>query len=269
MEGWIKLHRSIRDHYLFKSNRPKSYREAWEDVLFIVNYEPKKVLIRGQIYNCDRGQSLQSLQAWANEFHWSIHQVRTFFTLLENDKMMTTEGLQYTTRLTVCNYDKYQSNMADERHTKLNKNDTPMADERQADGNRTATEQDTTKEDKESKEVKNNKNIYYQIFDEFRKIYPGKKRGNETEFENLCKKHKDWQNIIKLLKPSIEFQVKEYNQNVAAGRWMPEWKNLQTWINQRCWEVSEGIQSEIKPKPKTYEELVNEDLRKEHAVSGL
>ena len=108
MSGWIKLHRSCLDHWLYTEYRPLTRREAWETILFTVNYEPSKCLIRGQLYDCNRGQSLLSLQSWAEKFVWSVKQVRTFFSLLEKDEMIKVEGLQYTTRLTVCNYDFYQ-----------------------------------------------------------------------------------------------------------------------------------------------------------------
>jgi hypothetical protein len=118
MEGWIKLHRQSMDHWLYKTKKPKSRREAWEDMLLLVNYEEKKTLIRGQVYECGIGQSLLSLESWAKQFNWSKQMVRTFFALLEKDKMLTLEGLQYTTRLTICNYAQYQQQATHEQHTK-------------------------------------------------------------------------------------------------------------------------------------------------------
>lgn len=74
------------------------------------------------------------------------------------------------------------------------------------------------------------------LFDEFRKIYPGTKRGNKTEFENFCKKHKDWKLVLPFLKTAIENQIKFRETKKAKGEFVPEWKNLSTWINTRCWE---------------------------------
>ena len=155
MDGWIKLHRSIRSHWLYNTKKAKTRREAWEDILMLVNYESKKVLIRGQLYDCDRGQSLFSLENWAKEFNWSIQQVRTFFKLLENDKMITIEGMQYTTRLTVCNYESYQGLLTDEQQTNQQTANRPLTDEQQT-ANRPLT---TTKERKEIKKEKKDKNI--------------------------------------------------------------------------------------------------------------
>ena len=99
MEGWIKLHRSFLEHWLCDEYRPLTKREAWETMLFLANYEDKKVLINGQLIDCRRGQCLYSIESWAKKFVWTIGQVRHFFKLLENDKMIVVEGLKYTTTI--------------------------------------------------------------------------------------------------------------------------------------------------------------------------
>lgn len=144
MAGWIKTHRAIQSHWVFSD--AEKFR-AWMIILFTVNFEPKKQLIEGELIECERGQSIYSLNSWAGKFgkKWSVQKVRTFFDLLKKDKMITTEGLRKTTRLTVCNYETYQ----DEQQT-----DNKQVTQRQQTGNKEVT---TTKEGKESKEVKNDK----------------------------------------------------------------------------------------------------------------
>lgn len=149
MDGWIKLHRSALDHWLYTEYRPLTRREAWETILFTVNFEPSKSLIRGQLYECGRGQSLLSLQSWAEKFVWSVKQVRTFFSLLEKDGMIITEGLQYTTRLTVCKYDYYQGEGQTEG--------TPAADEGQTEGTPAASHGQQLKKEKKEKNNKEGK----------------------------------------------------------------------------------------------------------------
>lgn len=124
--SWIKLHRKILDHWLYEPKRPKSKFEAWIHILLTVNYKPSKAYIRGVVYECDRGQSLLSLESWAKEFNWSVQSVRTFFKQLEIDQNITTEGLQYTTRLTVCNYDTYQDILTDEQQTNQQAANRPL-----------------------------------------------------------------------------------------------------------------------------------------------
>lgn len=77
-----------------------------------------------------------------------------------------------------------------------------------------------------------------QDFDAARKLYPGTKRGCDTEFDNFVKKHKDWKQVIPLLHDAIEDQKRNRMIKQHLRRWTPEWKNFCTWINQRCWEES-------------------------------
>ena len=72
------------------------------------------------------------------------------------------------------------------------------------------------------------------VFEESRKLYPGTKRGCEVEFKCL-KKHKDWLEVLPLLKPAIEKQIR-WRQD-ANGEFRPCWQNLKTWLNNRSWEM--------------------------------
>ncbi len=142
MTGWIKLYRSILDHWVFQD---ADYFRAWCTIILRVNHEPKKVLIRGEVIECGRGQSVLSLQSWVKEFgvdRWSIQKVRTFFKLLENDGMINTEGMAKTTRLTVCNYEDYQN----EQHSN---NMQPTRSQHAANMHLTTTKE--TKNDKNEK----------------------------------------------------------------------------------------------------------------------
>jgi hypothetical protein len=99
--------------------------------------------------------------------------------------------------------------------------------------------------DGENKE--NISNSYTQeklIFNEFRKIYPGSKRGNEVEFANFKKKHKNWKEILPLLSPIIQKQIQR-KQELAKVYKSSQilWKNLSTWINGSYWEEEVGGQA--------------------------
>jgi hypothetical protein len=105
MSGWIKLHRDIAGHWIWKSERRLKW---WIDLLLTVNHEPSKVLIKGQLIECGRGQSVMSLESWAQRWGVTKKAVRDFFLLLEKDQMLYTENLQVTTRITICKYEDYQ-----------------------------------------------------------------------------------------------------------------------------------------------------------------
>jgi len=86
-------------------------------------------------------------------------------------------------------------------------------------------------------------------FDEFRILYQGSKRGNETEFRNFIK-HKDWRIQLSELKNCLITQIEQRKKLKESNKFVPEWKMLQTWINQRCWEETFTILKEPKQKPK-------------------
>ena len=106
MSGWIKIYRDITNHWIWKSDHRLKW---WLDILLTVNHTDNKVLIKGILIECKRGQSVMSLDTWAQRWNVSKKTVKDFFELLQSDSMLIYEGMQNTTRITVCNYDNYQS----------------------------------------------------------------------------------------------------------------------------------------------------------------
>ena len=135
MSGWIKIHRSIKDHWLYTEKRVFSRFEAWNDILLSVNYSDAQTLIKGKLYNVKRGESILSLDSWAKRWGWEKSSVRRFLKLLENESMVVLDSDNVTTRLTVCNYESYQDERnADETRKKLKRNSneiqtTPIKEE--------------------------------------------------------------------------------------------------------------------------------------------
>lgn len=135
MSGWIKIHRSIKDHWLYTEKRVFSRFEAWNDILLTVNYSDAQTLIKGKLYNVKRGESILSLDSWAKRWGWEKSTVRRFLKLLENESMVVLDSDNVTTRLTVCKYESYQDERnADETRKKLKRNSneiqtTPIKEE--------------------------------------------------------------------------------------------------------------------------------------------
>ena len=101
------------------------------------------------------------------------------------------------------------------------------------------------------------------VFEIFRTNYPGTKRGLEVEFSNFTKKHKDWKEIVPILYDRLSYQMACRAEKQLAGGFVPEWKNLQTWINQRCWDeeiainnISNGINRRNNPSDEAVAELI-------------
>lgn len=80
------------------------------------------------------------------------------------------------------------------------------------------------------------------IFEDFRVAYKGRKRGFKIEFENLVKKNKNWREIVPLLIPALEKMEAWRDAAKKAGKFVPEYAMLQTWINQSRWEVEYDVE---------------------------
>jgi len=123
MCGWIKIHRSIVDHWLYTEKRTFSKFEAWNDILLMVNYSDAKLMIKGKLYEIKRGQSILSLESWGKRWNWDKSKVRRFMNALQSDSMIVIESDNITTRLTVCKYETYQGERnANETQTKRKRN---------------------------------------------------------------------------------------------------------------------------------------------------
>lgn len=62
----------------------------------------------GEFLAVRRGEFITSIPKFAEETGMSIQKVRTFWKLLEDDKMIVKKSTREATKLTVCNYEHYQ-----------------------------------------------------------------------------------------------------------------------------------------------------------------
>lgn len=112
--GFIAIYRSLKKHWIWKD--PIKF-QWWIDILLTVNYCDKTVNIGYELFDCKRGQSIQSLSNWADQWKVSKDTARNYLNLLQKDGMIILENLVKTTRITVCNYDSYQINLHVEQTT--------------------------------------------------------------------------------------------------------------------------------------------------------
>ena len=147
MSGWIKIHRTITNHWLYTEKRTFSKFEAWHDILLMVNFTSAKAMIKGKLYDVKRGQSIMSLDSWGHRWNWDKSKVRRFMNALQKDNMIVLQSDNITTRLTVCKYETYQG----ERHT----NETQTTHKRNANELQTTPieEGEERKEGEEEKEI--------------------------------------------------------------------------------------------------------------------
>lgn len=108
MEGWIKQHRKILDHYLFKEKRVFSKFEAWTYILLMANHKENKFLLGNELIELKPGQLITSQSKLMETFSWSKSKLKGFFDLLESDSMLKVSTDSKKTTLTIVKYRDYQ-----------------------------------------------------------------------------------------------------------------------------------------------------------------
>jgi hypothetical protein len=109
-QGWVPLPRSIRDHWVWNDAEKLKW---FLDIYLECNHTSRKINIGYQVINCERGQTINSLQTWAKRWRSNKNTVRRFFKMLQDDEIIRIENVQKTTRITVCNYDSYDGSRND------------------------------------------------------------------------------------------------------------------------------------------------------------
>jgi hypothetical protein len=214
VRGWIKIHRSICDNWIFQ--RPDYFR-AWINLLVRANHKEKKKLFNNSLVTINRGEVVSSLSALSKKWNMTIGRTRHFLQLLEKDQMILKKNGRDFTHLSICNYETYQ----DLQHA----HNTLTAHSQQIDNKLTATP-------KERKNVKNEKNERNSIV-----------RNNSNEFEifwdlyskkiNKTKCKIKWDALIESEQACIIKHLPSYIKSTPDPQYR---KNPLTYLNNRGWE---------------------------------
>lgn len=119
--GWIKLHRKIREHWIYQEDRTFSKYEAWLDLIMLANHKDKKTLVDNELLDVKRGQFVTSIRKLSKRWKWSNTKVKNFLELLKEDEMIKFKSDTKKTAVSIVNYDLYHEEDSKKHH----KNDTP------------------------------------------------------------------------------------------------------------------------------------------------
>ncbi len=108
-QGWIKLHRTIRECFLW-DDKPYDRARAWIDMLLSAMHSDKKTILDGKIAVISKGSFVTSIEALPGRWGWSRNKVRSFLEMLESEQMIRTRRTGRGTTVTIVNYEKYQLN---------------------------------------------------------------------------------------------------------------------------------------------------------------
>ncbi len=214
MNGWVKIHRKILDKPIWLNSTPEQ-KAILMTIILMANFEEKEWEWEGRKFKVLPGQFVSSLESIRQKSGKgiSIRNVRSAITRFKKLDFMTEQVTRTGRIITVCKWEAYQDISINDRQSIRQRGDKEV----------TAT--------KKGKKTKNN---ITDIFDDFRKEYPGTKRGLKTELDNFLKKNDA--EIVYQLKPALIREMEWRKEAEKGGEFIAPWKHLSTWINQKCWE---------------------------------
>lgn len=107
--GWIKLHRSIQDNWIWSADKSFDKAHAFTDIILSCNHADSKIAFDGKPMVIKRGELLTSILQLSQRWGWSTKKVGNFLNTLEQDHMISQERNTKRTLIKVLNYDTYQS----------------------------------------------------------------------------------------------------------------------------------------------------------------
>ena len=114
MTGWFKIDRKLFDNEIWL-DEPFTRAQAWIDLVGNANHKGGHFFIRGNEVTVGRGQLGWSEVTMAKRWQWGRNKVRGFLKWLENRQQIEQQKDRYiTTIITICNYNRYQNDTADD-----------------------------------------------------------------------------------------------------------------------------------------------------------
>ena len=107
-QGWISIHRKIRECDVIWDDKPFSRGQAWIDLLLMVNHEDKEIMFNARGLTIKRGQKLTSIRKLSEQWGWSRTKTTLFLNELKKAQMIDFKSDTKKTLVTVINYDFYQ-----------------------------------------------------------------------------------------------------------------------------------------------------------------
>ena len=118
--GWIKINREIVNHWLWSDAERLKW---WLDLLFMANWDDKKVLHDSHLFTLKRGQIIASVAFLCERWGKSNKTIIKFLQMLENEGMIKREVVhRQTPIITICNYELYQDNVQTQVQTQVQTN---------------------------------------------------------------------------------------------------------------------------------------------------
>lgn len=258
------LSRKFFSHKIWEAARTFSECEAWLDLIQSARFEAtdKTERIGGREITYGRGQYPASIRFLAKRWRWGEREVRSFLARLVKERMITTDSGQGMNVITLVKYDEYNGGttgdtatdtdnakeikelkeMVTQLMTRVATQGRHTGDTNSNKGNNIMKEENVRKEESLAPGGADGGKMSLrgaeEAFEAFRKAYPGRKRGRETEWENFRRRNRGKEaETARLLGSGLEREVAWRREAGRRGEFVPEWAHLSTWVNQRRWET--------------------------------
>jgi len=103
--GYIKLHRSLLDHWLWK--RPL-WAYAWVDLLLLANHKDDYYTAGGEVVYLPPGSVRRSVSNLAARWGMDRKTASKLLDLMESEHMLSQKRTKHWTTITIENYEKFQ-----------------------------------------------------------------------------------------------------------------------------------------------------------------
>lgn len=246
LEGWIKIHRSIQDHWIYKEKRIFSKYEAWLDMIMMANHKANKFLLGNELIEVSRGQFITSELKLMDKWGWSKTKLRNFIKTLEKDGMISKKSDKKKTTITIVNYSDWQSQETTERPQEDHKKTTERPQE------------DTNKNEKNEKNEKNinNNKDFKSVFDYYLSLDLVKHRAYTKDMQKaITKAVKDNKYDIEYCKTLLDRHEKvvEITKNTE---YPVKARGFAEFFGQKVFKATHLICSEYEEGGKYYEQYL-------------
>lgn len=240
MNGWVKIHRELFEHPIWKNSTPEQ-KVVLITLIGMANHEPNRWEWNGEIFEVERGQMITSLESIKESCGKgvSIQNIRTALVRFEKLNFLTSKSTNKGRLITIENYSKWQDVDAE----------TNNGDNKQLTSTSQATNKHltTNKNDKNDKKDKNN-------------IYRGVP-------EDIREPFMKWADMRKRIKKPITTEetvnraINKLNKLSSTTDGKIELIRLAT---ERCWlSFYPPKQEEKQTEPKRYKEFEKEEYEQD------
>ena len=108
-QGWVSIHRSIQDNWLWEE-KPFDKKSAWIDLILLANHKDNKFLLGNELIEVPAGSFVTSEVKLMGRWGWGKSKLRSYLKLLEQEDMIVKKSDRKKTVIEVVKYSVYQKN---------------------------------------------------------------------------------------------------------------------------------------------------------------